>query len=52
MSTHVPVKIKSPGNSVVPWLKKEMVFATSKTISAVLDCCIVLPLTLVEIARL
>lgn len=35
--THVPVKIRSPGSSVVPWLKNEIVLATPKIISAVFE---------------
>lgn len=35
--TYVPVNIKSPGRSVVPWLRKEMVLATPKIISEVLE---------------
>lgn len=48
----VPVKIKSPGKRVVPWLKKAIVLATPKIISLVLLFCTSLPLTLVQIFRL
>lgn len=33
---YVPVKMRSPGNSVVPSLRKEMVFARLKIMSPVL----------------
>jgi hypothetical protein len=35
----VPVAIMSPGSSVIDLLKKEMISATPKIISAVEDCC-------------
>lgn len=35
--TYVPVNIRSPGNNVVPWLKKAIVFATLKIMSPVLE---------------
>lgn len=48
-NAHVPVKIKSPGNRVVPWERNEMVLATPKIISLVDESWTVLPFTLVAI---
>lgn len=48
-TTHVPVKMMSPGNSVVPCDKNEIVFATLNIISLVEDSCTILPFSLVLI---
>ncbi len=47
----VPVKITSPGKSVVPWLKKAIVFAIPKIMSFVLESWTIWPLTLVVILK-
>lgn len=48
--TYVPVKIKSPGRSVVPRDRNEILLATPKTMSLVDESCTVSPLTLVCIS--
>ena len=50
-ATHVPVKIRSPGWSVVPWDRKAMVLATWKIMSLVDEDWTVFPFNLVEICR-
>ena len=49
--THVPVKMTSPGKSVVPDDKKLIVLATEKIMSEVDEFCTVRPFTLVDIWR-
>ena len=51
VSTYVPVKIMSPGNSVVPRLKKATVSATPKIRSPVSLCCTVSPFSRVSMRK-
>ena len=47
----MPVRIKSPGYSVMKLLKYSISVGTSNTMSAVLPCCVTWPLTVVRSFR-
>ena len=47
----VPVRIRSPGCSVMKLLKYSISVGTSKIMSRVLPCCVTLPFTVVCSAR-